>query len=135
VLLAEDSLLNQRLALALLEKQGHHVTLVTTGRDALWAIESQRFDLALMDVQMPEMDGLTATGEIRSREKLTGEHLPIIALTAHALKGDRERCLEAGMDGYLSKPIRATELYEMIDSLTSHVMPRADSPSGPNSDR
>ena len=87
------------------------------GREAVAAFESQDFDLVLMDVQMPEMDGFEATAAIRSREKRTGAHIPIIAMTAHAMKGDRERCLEAGMDDYVSKPVRAKQLFETIESL------------------
>ena len=107
VLLAEDSLVNQKLAVGLLEKYGHHVEVVGDGRAALAAVESSRFDLVLMDIQMPEMDGLEATQAIRIRERKRGGHIPIVAMTAHAMKGDRERCLEAGMDGYVAKPIRA----------------------------
>jgi CheY-like chemotaxis protein len=114
VLLAEDSLVNQRLATAFLEKQGHAVTGVTNGREAVEASEAGGFDLILMDVQMPVMDGLEATAEIRAIEKQTQAHVPIIAMTAHALQGDRERCLDAGMDGYVAKPIRLEQLSEAI---------------------
>ncbi|MHB8898965.1 MAG: response regulator [Thermoguttaceae bacterium] len=114
ILLAEDSLVNQKLAVALLERQGHRVTVAGTGRDAVAAMESHAFDLVLMDVQMPEMDGLEATARIRACEKGTGRHVPIIAMTAHALKGDRELCLAAGMDDYLSKPIRTQELFQKL---------------------
>ena len=117
VLLAEDSLVNQKLAVALLEKQGHHVTVVDNGREAMAATASGQFDLVLMDVQMPDMDGLEATEGIRAREKQTGTHIPIIAMTAHALKGDRERCLASGMDEYVSKPIRANTLLRAMGSL------------------
>jgi two-component system, sensor histidine kinase and response regulator len=119
VLLAEDSLVNQKLAVALLEGQGHTVTLVSNGKEAVAATGAQKFDLVLMDVQMPEMDGLEATAEIRAREQQTGTHLPIIAMTAHAMKGDRERCLGAGMDNYVAKPIRAEELFQAIDAIIS----------------
>ena len=115
VLLAEDSLVNQRLAVALLEGRGHTVTVVNNGREAVEKSHAERFDLILMDVQMPEMDGLTATASIRAREKATGLHVPIIAMTAHALKGDREKCLAAGMDDYITKPIHSAELFETID--------------------
>ena len=118
ILLAEDNPVNQRLALKLLEKRGHTVSVANNGREALELLERARwegFDVVLMDVQMPEMDGLEATTSIRAREKTTGRHLPIIAMTAHAMKGDRERCLEAGMDGYVSKPVRAADLLEEID--------------------
>ncbi len=117
VLLAEDNPVNQTLAVRLLEKRGHSVVVATNGKEALAALERQAFDLALMDVQMPEMDGFRATAAIRESEKATGRHLPIIALTAHAMKGDRERCLAADMDGYISKPIQAKELFETIEGL------------------
>ncbi len=117
VLLAEDSLVNQQLAIALLQEHNHTVTVVNNGSQAVAASEVQPFDLILMDVQMPEMDGLEATRRIRVRERQTGEHCPIIAMTAHALKGDRERCLQAGMDAYVAKPIRADELFDAIDAL------------------
>jgi two-component system sensor histidine kinase/response regulator len=110
ILLAEDNLVNQRLAMRLLEKRGHAVAIAGNGLEALAAAEKDTFDLVLMDLQMPEMDGFEATAALREREKETGIHLPVIALTAHALTGDRERCLEAGMDGYLTKPIRPQEL-------------------------
>ncbi|MFO7904051.1 MAG: response regulator [Pirellulaceae bacterium] len=117
ILLVEDSLVNQKLAVGLLEKHGHGVVVVNDGREAIDAWESEPFDLVLMDVQMPEMDGFEATAAIRSREKQTNTHTPIIAMTAHAMKGDRERCLDAGMDSYVAKPIRAKELLETIESL------------------
>ena len=117
VLLVEDNAVNQRLARLLLEKQGHTVTVAGDGREALRALESEPFDLVLMDVQMPHMDGLEATRAIREREKETGRRVPVVAMTAHALKGDRERCLEAGMDGYISKPIRADELLEAVTAI------------------
>jgi CheY-like chemotaxis protein len=110
VLLAEDNPVNQKLAVRLLEKQGHRVTVAATGGEALTALEREAFDLVLMDVQMPELDGLEATARIRAREQGTGRRVPIIAMTAHAMKGDRERCLEAGMDAYVSKPIQPLDL-------------------------
>jgi signal transduction histidine kinase/DNA-binding response OmpR family regulator len=115
VLLAEDNLVNQRLATRLLEKRGHRVSLAGNGREALAALEKQTYDLVLMDVQMPEIDGLEATAILRQREKETNAHQAVIALTAHAMKDDQERCLGAGMDGYLSKPIRPQELDEILD--------------------
>ncbi len=114
VLLAEDNAVNQRLAIRLLEKRGHHVVLAANGREALEAIERERVDLVLMDVQMPEMDGFEATAALRQKERSRGTHLPVIALTAHAMKGDRERCLAAGMDGYLAKPINPEELDHLL---------------------
>jgi CheY-like chemotaxis protein/HPt (histidine-containing phosphotransfer) domain-containing protein len=116
-LLAEDNLVNQRLGVLLMEKQGHEVRVANNGREALAALNRETFDLVLMDVQMPEMDGFEATGAIRLREAGTGRHVPIIALTAHAMKGDRERCLAAGMDDYLTKPIRTPELHQALARL------------------
>jgi PAS domain S-box-containing protein len=117
ILLAEDHPINQTLATRLLEKQGHTVTVAASGREALALLEQRSFDLVLMDVQMPEMDGLEATACIRRQESGTDRHVPILAMTAHAMKGDRERCLAAGMDGYVSKPIQSRELYEAIAGL------------------
>ncbi|GIW94677.1 MAG: hypothetical protein KatS3mg110_2718 [Pirellulaceae bacterium] len=114
ILVAEDSLINQRFIVALLEQHGHHVTLVRDGRAAVEALQNQPFDLVLMDVQMPEMDGCQATQEIRRWESDHGRHIPIIAMTAHAMQGDRERCLAAGMDDYVAKPVRATELFQAM---------------------
>jgi two-component system sensor histidine kinase/response regulator len=118
VLLAEDNPINRRLVTALLEKRGHPVVTVDNGRSAVEAVAAQAFDVVLMDLQMPELDGLEATAAIRNAELGTGRHLPIVALTAHAMKGDRERCLAAGMDAYLSKPIRTAELVTLVDQLT-----------------
>jgi signal transduction histidine kinase/DNA-binding response OmpR family regulator len=114
VLLAEDNSVNQKIASRFLEKAGHHVTLASDGRQALAAIERESFDVVLMDVQMPEMDGFEATAAIRAQEQDTGKRLPIIAMTAHAMAGDRERCLAAGMDGYLSKPLDRQKLDEVL---------------------
>jgi CheY-like chemotaxis protein len=119
VLLVDDNMVNQRLAARLLEKRGHSVITAATGREALDMIERQHFDLAIMDVQMPDVDGLTATGIIREREKSNGGHLPIVAMTAHAMTGDRERCLDAGMDGYLPKPIDPVKMIEEIRRVLS----------------
>ncbi|HYL09890.1 MAG TPA: PAS domain S-box protein, partial [Candidatus Acidoferrales bacterium] len=113
-LLAEDNAVNQRLAIGLLEKCGNRVAVAANGREVLEALHRQSFDAVLMDVQMPEMGGLEATRLIRQREKFLGGHIPIIAMTAHAMKGDREKCLEAGMDGYVSKPIRPDALFGEI---------------------
>jgi CheY-like chemotaxis protein/HPt (histidine-containing phosphotransfer) domain-containing protein len=121
ILLAEDSVVNQRLAVALLKKWHHEVAIAGNGREALDALEREPFDLVVMDVQMPEMDGLEATAAIRAREQETGGHIPIVAMTAHAMKGDRQRCLDAGMDGYVAKPVRARELYEMIESFAGET--------------
>ncbi len=120
ILLAEDNAVNQRLALRLLERRGHSVVLVNNGREAVRVLELEgtgAFDLVLMDVQMPEMNGLEATAAIRELQRGTGRRIPIVALTAHAMKGDRERCLAAGMDGYVSKPIRADELFATVREL------------------
>ncbi len=114
MLLAEDSPFNQKLAVALLEKRGHRVVVAKHGREAVAAVEQDEFDVILMDVQMPEMDGLEATRAIRQSEESTEKHVPIIAMTAHAMKGDRERCLESGMDAYVAKPVRAKDLFEAI---------------------
>ncbi|HEY2844068.1 MAG TPA: response regulator [Bryobacteraceae bacterium] len=115
ILVAEDNKVNQRLALRLLAKQGFRTSVVGDGREALALLDAEEFDLVLMDVQMPEMDGFEATAAIREKEKLSGRHIPILAMTAHALKGDRERCIAAGMDGYVSKPIRTEELFLAMD--------------------
>jgi CheY-like chemotaxis protein len=115
VLLAEDNVVNQRLVVGLLHRRGHKVTIVGTGAEAVEATGAHRFDLVLMDVQMPEMDGFAATRAIRARECGTGVHLPIVAMTAHAMKGDRERCIEAGMDDYLAKPLDARRVHEVIE--------------------
>jgi two-component system sensor histidine kinase/response regulator len=117
VLLAEDNPVNQTLAVRLLEKRGYFVTVASNGAEAIEAFENNQFDLVLMDIQMPLMDGFEATAAIRAKEKLTGRHIAIIAMTAHALKGDQERCITAGMDGYVSKPIRTSELFSTIESI------------------
>jgi two-component system, sensor histidine kinase and response regulator len=120
ILLAEDNPVNQMLARRLLEKKGHTVVIANNGLEALAFLEAESFDAALMDLQMPEMDGFEATQAVREREQATKKHLPIIALTAHAMKGDEERCLAAGMDGYISKPIRSTELFALLDRITQY---------------
>jgi CheY-like chemotaxis protein len=115
VLVAEDNAVNQRLITRLLEKRGHEVKIANNGREAVDALTQGTFDLVFMDIQMPEMDGLGATATIRERELVSGWHQPIIALTAHAMKGDQERCLAAGMDGYITKPIRPEELDAILE--------------------
>jgi CheY-like chemotaxis protein len=131
ILLAEDNAVNQHLARRLLEKRGHTVTVAADGCEALDALDREPFDVVLMDVQMPVMDGFEATAALRARESGTGRHLPIIALTAHAMKGDQERCLQAGMDGYVTKPVKAETLFAAIEAAlvpagqTSGVSPHA----------
>ena len=122
VLLAEDGVVNQKVAISLLEQRGHKVTVANNGRQAIAALDSESFDVVLMDIQMPAMDGFEATAIIRKKEKAAGGHIPIIAMTAHAMKGDRERCFEAGMDGYIAKPIRAKDLYETIEMTAAKVL-------------
>ncbi len=126
VLVAEDNLINQRYALSVLEKEGYSAVVVSNGREALAAMDRESFDLVLMDVHMPEMDGFEATSAIRARERFLGTRVPIIAVTAHAMSGDREKCLAAGMDAYVSKPIRRAELIENIAALLNRgKMPTA----------
>ena len=115
ILLAEDNPVNQKLAIRLLEKRGHRVAVAGNGKEALAAMGKDCYDLVLMDVQMPEMDGLEATRLLRAREQTSGAHQPVVAMTALVMKGDRERCMTAGMDGYLSKPIRSQELDDLLD--------------------
>ena len=117
ILVVEDNIVNQRLAEHMLRNRGHVVTIANNGREGLEVLERQRFDLALVDVQMPEMDGLQMTATVRNQEKSSGAHLPIIAMTAYAMKGDRERCLDAGMDNYVAKPINSRQLFELIDGV------------------
>jgi two-component system, sensor histidine kinase and response regulator len=121
ILLAEDNAVNQRVATGLLQKAGHTVMVAENGREALTALESMAFDLILMDMQMPEMGGAEAMGIIREREQTAGGHMPIVALTAHALKGDRERCIEAGADGYVPKPISPPMLFHEIDLVLARL--------------
>lgn len=120
ILLAEDNPINQKVALHLLQKRGHTVVVVENGQQALEKIKTEEFDLVLMDVQMPVMNGFEATQKIRELEKETGHHLPVVAMTAHAMKGDREKCLEAGMDDYVSKPLYPEELYRVIERAVKH---------------
>jgi signal transduction histidine kinase/CheY-like chemotaxis protein len=119
ILVAEDNVVSQRLVTALLKERGHSVTLAGTGCEVLDLVEQRAFDLILMDIQMPEMDGLQATAEIRYREEQKGKHIPIVAMTAHAMAGDRERCLDAGMDGYIAKPIHPGELMALITGMSA----------------
>jgi two-component system sensor histidine kinase/response regulator len=123
ILVAEDNPVNQKLAVRMLEKRGHRVTLARNGREAVEAVQAEAFDLVLMDVQMPEMDGFEATAAIRQSERATGRHQPIVAMTAHAMKGDDQRCVDAGMDGYLAKPIRGEELYALLEGFQETRMP------------
>jgi two-component system sensor histidine kinase/response regulator len=121
ILLVEDSVYNQKLAVGLLEKQGHVVSVAGNGAEAIARLQEGPHDLVLMDVQMPDVDGLEATRRIRAGERLTGEHIPIIAMTAQALQGDREKCLESGMDDYLTKPVRARELQDRITQVLARL--------------
>jgi PAS domain S-box-containing protein len=121
ILLAEDNAVNRAFMIRLLERHGYAVVVAVNGHEVLEALAEQRFDLVLMDIQMPGMDGLEATAAIRELEKDSGEHIPVVALTAHALKGDRERCFNAGMDGYLSKPVDSAELFQLIDTFVREM--------------
>jgi CheY-like chemotaxis protein len=124
VLVAEDNPVNQKLAQHLLERRGHTPILVTNGREAVDALRADEFDLVLMDLQMPEMDGFEATAWIRTREREAGApRVPIVALTAHAMQGDRQRCMDADMDGYVAKPIKPVELFEVIDRVMAAASP------------
>ena len=130
ILLAEDNAINQKLAVRLLEMRGHRIAVASNGKQALSQLEKRSYDLVLMDVQMPEMDGLEATRELRRREQSTGKRQPIVAMTALVMKGDRERCIDAGMDGYLSKPIRPQEMDDLLDSYVAmeHIAFPANAP-------
>jgi two-component system sensor kinase len=129
ILLAEDGIVNQQVARELLESRGHQVVVVSNGRAAVEAVERERFDLVLMDVQMPEMDGFEATAAIRQKEQATGNHMTIVAMTAHAMKGDRERCLKAGMDFYLSKPIQSKALFATVEGVAATVRIEPNEPN------
>jgi CheY-like chemotaxis protein len=122
ILLAEDNPVNQMTATTMFEKLGHAVVVANNGRQAIDKINGQAFDVVFMDVQMPEMDGVTATGEIRKSEQGTGRHIPIVAMTAHAMKGDKEKCLEAGMDDYVPKPIRRKDLSDVIGRIVERFL-------------
>jgi CheY-like chemotaxis protein len=121
ILLAEDNPVNRMVAVGLLEKRGYSVDLAADGREALDMLEHGSFDLVLMDVQMPEMDGFEATAALRDKEKTAGGHVPVIAMTAYAMQGDRERCLAAGMDGYVSKPVNAEDMFSTIERVLADV--------------
>jgi CheY-like chemotaxis protein len=129
VLVAEDNIVNQRVATGLLTRRGHRVTIAATGREAVARLERESFDLVLMDVQMPDMGGYEATHLIRAREAGTGRHQRIVAMTAHAMTGDRERCLSAGMDGYLSKPLDPTVLFAVVEDGAAGEAPAAQTPA------
>jgi CheY-like chemotaxis protein len=119
ILVAEDNAVNQAVILRVLQKMGHTPVLAQNGKEALALAAAEKFDLVFMDVQMPEMDGLAATAAIRENEKTSGAHLPIFAMTAHAMKGDRERCLESGMDGYITKPVRFSDIEKTLSGLAT----------------
>jgi len=127
ILLAEDNEINRLVAVRMLERMGHAVAVAINGKEALSAVEKHAFDLILMDVQMPEMDGLEATKAIREFEKNTGKHLPIVAMTAYSMKGDKERFLESGMDGYIRKPINSAELFRTLENLAEKIDNRGES--------
>jgi CheY-like chemotaxis protein len=118
-------------ATTMFEKLGHAVVVANNGRQAIDRINEQAFDIVFMDVQMPEMDGVTATGEIRKSEQATGRHIPIVAMTAHAMKGDKEKCLEAGMDDYVAKPIRRKDLADVIARIVERFLTKASANGEP----
>ena len=124
--MAEDNAVNQKLIARLLEKRGHTVVSAQNGREALEMLEKQNFDIVLMDIQMPGMDGFEATKRIREKETVGDAHQPIIALTAHAMQGDEERCLVGGMDGYVAKPIKLEELFSVIEKVVPGMNRRSD---------
>jgi CheY-like chemotaxis protein len=123
ILLAEDGVVNQKVAIELLSRRGHDVTLATNGQEALKKLEERDFDLILMDIQMPILDGLATTAVIRERERDSNRHIPIIAMTAHAMAGDRERCLKSGMDAYVAKPFRPQELFRVVEEIEFVKLP------------
>ena len=127
ILLTEDNVVNQLVGRGILQKASHSVVIANNGKEALTLLEGQPFDLVVMDVQMPEMDGFEATAAIREKEKRTGEHIPIIAMTAYAMTGDRERCISAGMDSYITKPINAPALLALVAQYGRQPLP---DPSG-----
>lgn len=129
ILLTEDNAINQKLAARMLQKRGHSLILANNGKEALRALAKDTFDLVLMDIQMPEMDGIEATQTIRRKEEGTSNHIPIVAMTAHAMKGDKEKCLAAGMDAYVSKPIKAQELFDVIEGPLTGFADKDETPS------
>jgi two-component system sensor histidine kinase/response regulator len=135
ILLAEDNVVNRAVAAAILEKRGHSLGHAVNGCEAVEAAGREAFDLILMDVQMPEMDGFEATRRIREADRAIGRHTPIVAMTAHAMTGDRERCLAAGMDDYLSKPLKKPELFVLLEQISINRKPagataQSHSPNG-----
>src|SRR5262249_39196640 len=128
ILLAEDNAVNQMLAVRLLEKRGHSVIVASDGKQAVAAAENDRFDAILMDVQMPQLNGFEATAAIRAKEATSGGHIPIIGMTAHPMKDDGEKCVAAGMDGSVCKPVQAAELYQAIASVASAEPSEGESP-------
>ena len=131
ILVAEDNPVNRAVVRKMLEKRGYTLLMAGNGAEALAALDKHPIDLVLMDVQMPEMGGMEATARIREREKGTGRRLPIVAMTAHAMKGDRERCLEAGMDAYVSKPVKVPELMAVLESYFPASPAAAPAPEAP----
>ena len=131
ILLAEDNAINQAVVVTMLKKMGHETTVACNGRDACAALEKASYDLVFMDVQMPEVDGLAATRRIREHEKETAAHIPIIAMTAHAMKGDKERCLQAGMDDYLTKPVSSAQMEETMARVLGIAQRGAPAPEQP----
>jgi len=131
ILLAEDNLVNQKIVVTMLEKHGHVVFVAGNGREAVEAFLGNSFDVVLMDIQMPLVDGFEATQMIRAHESGTAGHIPIVAMTAHAMKGDRERCLTAGMDDYISKPINTVELYALLNRIALTCESTAESQGNP----
>jgi CheY-like chemotaxis protein len=124
ILVAEDNAVNQRVVKRIIERQGYEPIVVNNGREAIEALAQTEFDIVLMDVQMPEMDGFEATAQVRLGELRTGKHQYIVAMTAHAMSGDRERCLKAGMDGYLAKPISTKELADVLEQVDAAILER-----------
>jgi CheY-like chemotaxis protein/HPt (histidine-containing phosphotransfer) domain-containing protein len=132
---AEDNVVNQQVVMGFLDRAGHAAVVVGTGNEVLAALDRHDFDIVLMDVQMPELDGLETTAAIRKKERSTGLHVPIVALTAHVVKGDEERCLQAGMDAYVPKPLRARELFSAMEAALGRASPMPEAvPQEPSID-